>query len=242
MINKTKKVVTEKFKLEKSEKYIAYMDILGFREMLRSPDFERDIASIAETLQKRVQFDNKIYPDLRYLAVSDTIVIVADPGEGRLLCRKIGQVQNALLHLGFAMRGGISFGEILTHDSKSGWNIFGNTFVAAYEVEQSLAIYPRVVVDKFCVDRIKDEIRNSTNRKISTYILRDPDGVQFVNQFSSDVIGLASKLEKNRENSRRNRERFRNEIADALKKTLDQPKAYMKWRWLMAHLRTQLNS
>ncbi len=229
-------------KLEKAKRYIAYMDILGFREMLSSPNFESDVTDIVRILQERISRDDKIFPNLRYLAVSDTIVIAEKSGEGHLLCRKVGQVQNALLRLGFAVRGAISFGEVFTHETDRGWNIFGKTYVSAYEAEQSLAVYPRVVIDRSCGEQLKDDIRNSSHRRISTYILRDADGFQFVNQFSSDVIGLSSESEKNREVARRNREQFRDKKAEALKKTIPLPKAYMKWRWLMQQLKNQLDS
>ena len=231
---------TEPIQLNHEERYIAYLDILGFREMLASQNFETDAASIVTALQQRIDYDGKVFPQLRYLAVSDTIVIAAHQGQGLLLCRRIAQVQTALLKLGFAIRGGVSFGEVLTHTTDQGWNIFGNTFVEAYQAEQNLAIYPRVAVDERCAKLLREDVRTNSARKISTYILRDADGVQFVNQFSSELIGLRSRV-SNRMAARANREMYRRAIVAAIEATKSEPRANMKWRWLNKQLVNQLD-
>jgi hypothetical protein len=166
-------------------------------------------------------------------------VIAAEAGEGQLLCRKISQVQNALLSIGFATRGGIVFGDVLTHQGERGWNIFGTTFVNAYLAEKHLAIYPRVVVDNSCVQRLKADIRSSTRRKMTTYVQRDTDGIYYVNQFSVDVIWRKSRI-NNRMVAAWHRDHFRSVVDRAILDTKANPRANMKWRWLDVELYQQL--
>jgi hypothetical protein len=232
-------MATKKLPLKTKNAYIAYLDILGFREMLARADFKERIENIVNVLQQRIEYDGRHYLHLRYLAISDTIIIAADEGEGRSLCRKIGQVQNALLKLGFAMRGAISFGEILTYEQNNGRNIFGQTLVEAYLLEQRIANYPRVVISGDCLKRLKADIRSLSRRKMSTYLLRDFDGVHFVNQFSSDVIGINSRI-NNRIRSRANRDEYYARIAQGLSNTASEPKANAKWYWLRKQVEIQL--
>jgi len=148
--------------------YVAFLDILGFTALLKKPDHEEIIGRVVQTLQKRVNYDSKHTTGLRYLAISDTIIITAEDGKGWALVRKIAQVQTALLRQGFAVRGAISYGPVLSYDGNNmGRNIFGKTYLAAYEGEQKLAVYPRVVTtDEDVADQIWDDIKEETERKV----------------------------------------------------------------------------
>jgi len=214
--------------------YVAFLDILGFSRLLKSKNFREQIEGIVRSLHKRAEFDGKHYPSLKYLAISDTIIITAGDGDGYVLVRKVSQIQNALLKAGFAVRGGVAFGHTLTHTGDLGRNLFGKTYLNAYNAEKELAIYPRVVIVKDTVARLKKDISAETNRELKTYVLRDVDGVSYINQFSSDVIGLNSDTAANRSRALGNRAIFLEKI-DAGLDTVD-PKAAMKWQWLKRQL------
>jgi hypothetical protein len=225
--------------VKSGEAYVAFLDILGFEKLLGQANFSETIEAIVGALQKRVVYDGKYWPSLHYLAISDTIIITANVGNGRTLVRKIGQVQNALLKQGFASRGAITFGPVLTYEGTMGRNIFGQTYVDAYLAEKNLAIYPRVVIAKSCAAKLKREIRDQTQRDLSVYILRDVDGVNFTNQFCGQLIGRSSKTLKNRRASLSDRLSFRKRISAAIQETLGDPRANMKWLWLRRHFEAQ---
>jgi hypothetical protein len=224
--------------LVRSSGYIAYIDILGFQKLLDDKKFEVKIAEIVDRLRSRIEFDGKNYPSLSYLAISDTIIIAAERDEGHVLVRKIGQLQNTLLKLGFATRGAVAFGPTLTYDGKGGRNIFGKTYLSAYHGEQNLAIYPRVVVLDTAISELKTDIEAATTRTLNTYLLTDTDGVRFVNQFSSDLIGQESRLKSNRDRAAQNCEQFSNAIDHGL--SSEEPRIKMKWRWLNRQFEQQL--
>src|ERR1044071_873086 len=144
-------------KLRNVTRYIAYLDILGFRDMLRDDAFEEKISDIIEVLEERTGFDKTHHPYLSYLAVSDTIIITAQKTHAPDLLWKISQLQNELLKLGFCARGGIAFGSVLLYRNGAVQNIFGPTFVNAYTIESERAIYPRVVIE----DSIRSEEHTS---------------------------------------------------------------------------------
>lgn len=159
--------------LRKVTCYTAFIDILGFKELLDSSRFEEKIEAIVDKIRSRIRFDGRVYPSLNYLAISDTIIITAEEQKGALLLRKVGQIQTTLLKLGYATRGGISFGENLVYSGDIGRNIFGKAYVSAYQAEQELAIYPRVVVLDSARKNLKADFASTTNRDFSQYVLKD---------------------------------------------------------------------
>src|SRR5579863_7754418 len=133
--------------ISKKAGYVAFLDILGFKELLSKPNHAKIIEEMVEALRQRVEYDEKNYTYLAYISISDSVIITADDGQGLGLVRKIAQVQTALLKQGFAVRGAIAHGQILSYAGTMGRNIFGKTYLNAYQAEQSLAVYPRVVME-----------------------------------------------------------------------------------------------
>jgi len=228
--------------ISKKSGYVAFLDILGFKELLSKPNHAKIIGDMVDALRERVEYDEKHYTRLAYISISDSIIITADDGEGLGLVRKIAQVQTALLKQGFAVRGAISHGPILTYSGTMGRNIFGKTYLSAYQAEQAMAIYPRVVLEhEETANKIWADIKEETDRSASTYMSRDKsDGVWFVNQFSSQVIGRNSKALRNRDRAEEERAIFAGKIKLALAETENDPRAHMKWRWLNRHLADKL--
>jgi hypothetical protein len=220
-------------------RYIAYLDILGFRDMLREDDFEQKISEIIEVLEERRGFDEENHPYLKYLAVSDTIIITARKGHAPDLLWKITQVQNELLKLGFSLRGGIAYGELLIYDNGPIQNIFGPTFVSAYTIESERAIYPRVVIEDAAVDTIRAEFQARSKETTDIFILRDADGQFFVNQFARDVIG-ARKSTSTPQRITKNKRIFAKKIDEGFE--LSDPKAKMKWHWLKGQHKSQFRN
>ncbi len=132
---------------------------------------------------------------LAYISISDSIIITAGEGQELGFVRKNAQAQTALLKQGFAVRGAISYGTVPTYNGKMGRNIFGKTYLNAYQAEQALAVYPRVALEsEEAANKVWEDIKEETDRSASTSISRDKsDGIWFVNQFSSKVIGRNSK-------------------------------------------------
>jgi hypothetical protein len=218
-------------------RYVAYIDILGFKEMLKNGDFDTKTREIVGALEDRRGYDREHHPYLDYLAISDTIIVTAKLEHASELLWKVSQLQNKLLSLGFCTRGGISFGELLVYGSPIN-NIFGQALVDAYLLEYERAIYPRVIVDDGIVKQIRTEIASKKSGREETLLLRDRDGVTFVNQFGRDVINATSKKPSPRKKVKENKITYAEKIRDGLKNA-DEPKAKMKWHWLQAEYEAQ---
>ena len=224
-------------KLTAQTRYIAYLDILGFKDMLGDKEFRDKATLLIEALEERIEFDQRKHPYLSYLAISDTIIITAEKGKAPELCWKVAQVQNALLTIGFCVRGGIAFGELLVYESKSRRNIFGVPLADAYSIELERSIYPRVVIDD---DILADFIADfSPDNRTTTdlFIVRDTDGLSFVNQFGRDLLNFSSNKPKAKDKARRNKELYSKLIANGLKNK--NKKARMKRHWLRGQLDLQ---
>jgi hypothetical protein len=221
--------------LTRSNQYIAFIDVLGFRQFIDDQKFANKIELLVAALRQRIDFDSKRHPYLKYLAVSDSIIIMAEPNRSASLLWKISQVQNALLKIGFASRGGIAFGEVYAQFDTSGIrNIFGKAYVAAYKIEKSLAIYPRVVIDAKLANKIRSEIPGTTKYTYEDFVRNDIDGCLFANQFVRDEVHLKSDSKKLFNEAGTHRAEYLKFISRGVK-TKD-AKALMKWRWLKGQL------
>jgi hypothetical protein len=133
---------------------VSYFDILGFRKIVAelSPDqvasklqalarFSSPGSAIAETFGNT--FTN--FSDL----VLRTVPVEPNPrlegGEGLLYCELLELVfiQAELIADGVLLRGSITFGDIFIDDKM----VFGPALIRAYELEDQVAIAPRVIVD-----------------------------------------------------------------------------------------------
>ncbi len=151
---------------------------------------------------------------------------------------KISQVQNKLLTLGFCVRGGISFGEILIYGDDPIRNIFGQTLVNAYTSESERAIYPRVIIDEGIVARITREFEAKKKQTADIFVLHDADGCSFVNQFARDVINTANAT--HRKKAFENKRLYSAKIKEGMK--LANAKAKMKWHWLLSQHKKQFRN
>jgi hypothetical protein len=216
--------------ISESERYVAVLDILGFTNLLSSPDFARKVLAVVRVLVERRSFDGTHHPYLGYIFVSDTIIILAEKGHSRHLLWKISQVQNSLLKAGFATRGGITFGPILLYPKKRPQNIFGETYVKAYRIESSHAFYPRVVISSGLENQIRSEFPGLTKYDYPDIVATGEDGASYVRQFSRDVINRRSDRARAVKKAQDNARLFAGIIEKGFNESDERGK--LKWKWL----------
>jgi hypothetical protein len=154
------------------KRFCAFLDILGFKEILqkienepRSQVVERLVSALKflsdETRDPAYGADLPIYEptedgliqrelgDPRLTYVSDCIIISTDhTADGfKALCRKVSKLWLDLAWDGFFCRGGISHGTLFHHSDI----VFGTAYLKALEMEKT-AEMPRVVIDADVVD------------------------------------------------------------------------------------------
>lgn len=181
------------------ERFIAFVDILGFKEIVKKAkndiNFQNDISAVLNYIAK-IRNDNYhgylskygIYNDVSVF--SDSIVISypcnCSDGAGlfHLLMDLIFMCFDLINH-GIYVRGGITVGEII-HDQNISW---GPAFIAAYELEENQAVYPRIIVDKNAIEIAKAIYKrkfpyDKDGDYLDKLIALDEDGIYYLDYLS----------------------------------------------------------
>lgn len=139
---------------EYTKSLVSYFDILGFRKIVAelSPD---QVASKLQALARSSSPGSAIAETFgnTFTNFSDLVLrtVPVEPNsrlqgeEGLLYCEllELGFVQAELITDGVLLRGSITFGDIFIDDK----TVFGPALIRAYELEDQVAIAPRVIVD-----------------------------------------------------------------------------------------------
>lgn len=172
---------------------VCFIDILGFTEMIKTKCMNGEGNELLSKLHKSL---NSSYELMNInLAVENTKIftdniVISCPilGNGE---KELSSILYSLLwyqyHLtleGFFIRGGISIG-----DNYMDKNIvFGPALIDAYEAESKLAISPRIILDKKCMElheRInKQYLLSGLYSEYAKYLGVGNDGILFVNYLS----------------------------------------------------------
>lgn len=165
---------------------IAFLDILGGKELIdKAPD--ESLKLIYTCYKNAIKQYNEIgTPNLplpQTNIFSDNISISCSIDETfdncydcimRVIMSCIVLTLQFWTH-GILVRGGITIGYCFADD----FMIWGKALARAYEIESTIAIYPRIVIDPLA-DDIFDFLAKSENKKI---ICKDFDGLYFIDIF-----------------------------------------------------------
>lgn len=168
--------------------YVAYMDLLGFKELIRNEKCEY-IYSLFDLIKKGHIVDMTLNDEhfdvmdkVKYKIMSDSIVLYihSDIDDALfaliLSCQKL-QMELLLMDNPILLRGGIARGSLFVSEDI----IYGEGLTNAYLIESSVAIYPRIV---FYKDLLKSNIphcKEIDNEVIKFYCLEDDDELCMVN-------------------------------------------------------------
>lgn len=179
-------------------KYIAFIDILGFRnkvnESINDMKVYANIQKALKVLLKEKQNKIKIKGE-QITTFSDSIVISypANDSDNILLLGKIITfLQMELFKYDMLIRGGITKGEI--HHTKE--VVFGPGFNDAYELESKYAIFPRVIMYKELYDSKIKELGNYQGYESDIQIFKNTFAVDsLTNMVYVDVLNCLSELD-----------------------------------------------
>ncbi len=140
-------------------RFVAFLDILGFRDVIDRSKREPPEVTIEEILSllnypepvaKGKMLIGEVgdiwESDHKFTQFSDNIVISTEYSEAGLLylVDHIERIAFGLLRLGFFCRGGIASG-LLYHDKNI---VFGPAMIEAYDLEHEKAVHPRVILSE----------------------------------------------------------------------------------------------
>ena len=143
--------------LNYKERYVAFLDILGFEKMVHDNNTEA-INSYLKSVSEGIKSVNDVYFNdkkrtIESIVISDSIILSIEKNKDHSkslldllqLCISVAMIQSILAEKNIWLRGGISCGD--THFDQSNHQIIGPAYIAAYNIEQNISKYPRVVLD-----------------------------------------------------------------------------------------------
>lgn len=138
--------------IEYEEYYVAHLDILGFKEMIRNKSCEeiyKIMKYVDESLMPEDEYPDEraeVFKEVKYKIMSDSIVIYIKPDiedSFYLLLLTCQSLQISLLNQRkpVLLRGGITKGTLFVDNDI----VFGEGLTNAYLIENNIAVYPRIV-------------------------------------------------------------------------------------------------
>ena len=180
----------EKQSLKTSEYVVAFIDVLGANEMIRKNVDDslniihtvyEDSLKLFEKKKKKIHFEISIFSDNIVIAKSITEDYSAEK------CLYFIQVLSAIVQVqfltrGILVRGGIACGSFY----KDNIMIWGTGLTRAYYLENTVAIYPRIVIDPDFNKHIR--LDKESVLIWPFFMKRDIDGLLFVDYLQEKLI------------------------------------------------------
>lgn len=137
-----------------TDKYVAFLDVLGFRALVEAADNDPDLRGMIREIQSVLRDTLAAQPQTKthITQFSDSIVISAPrtPFGAGWIAHCVTLLAFNLLNQGFLLRGGVAHGN-LSHNE---FGLFGLGLHRAYKADQP-GSPPRVVVDREIVEEFR---------------------------------------------------------------------------------------
>jgi hypothetical protein len=233
------------------ERYVAFIDILGFRELIGSLGKGMPYQVILELLREVHEPPRLDTPTsavdgakiasggFRAQSISDAVVLSADLEPWGLyhLCYSISQLAITLLERTIFIRGAITKG-MLYHDDKT---VFGPGLVRAYDFESKIARFPSVIVSRDIVHDIEmAKLNFPWTENFKDILMRAQDGPLYLNvldRIATELNGMVGRLPHELRTDPRYGaiELLRDNIQIKFDGSTDDPKIFEKIQWFAAY-------
>ncbi len=176
----------------KTDDYIvAFIDVLGAKHMIKQ-DINGSLNVIHEVYEKSLELYKKVLAQRMQLDItifSDNIVVakrIYDKKKIASFFRAVqimaAVIQGNFLFRGILTRGGIAYGKFFMDDIM----IWGDALVKAYSLEESVAIYPRIVIDPELIGQL--HIFPDGPEKSPYWLKQDFDGILYLDYLQERLI------------------------------------------------------
>lgn len=167
-------------------RYAAFLDIIGFRELIADLNKDEIQFSAVQDILKNVHnpdledLKNLLpHSDLRAQSISDAVAISASMTAHGLahMFMAIERLAQKLLKAGFFVRGAIVKGRLF-HNAEM---VFGEGIVRAYDFESKVARYPRIMLPREIVDDVNKYLEAGLMKKVlDGQVRRSKDGPHYL--------------------------------------------------------------
>jgi hypothetical protein len=226
------------------ERYCAFVDILGFRQLIERLNDDVGQFDALRNLLMRVHgthsgtLADKKASDFRAQSISDAVAISTAPTQEGLadVFEALQLLSVDLLVAGYFVRGAVVRAS-LYHDDRM---VFGNALVRAYSFESEVARYPRIIVAREVredIIRFSAKPNNVISRPKIDCLRQSSDGPMYLNVLEP-VVSLFKKKEHPYEKlSAAEEARYRSylsirdRIQERYEESMDTPRHFEKVRW-----------
>jgi hypothetical protein len=231
------------------DRYRAFIDILGFRGLIGSLNAnDNQFVALREVLKKvhspvgqpTVSWST----DFRAQSISDAVAISTLATDGGLvrLFEVIEDLAVDLLKEGYFIRGALTKGKLYHDDTM----VFGEALMRAYELENTVARYPRVMITRDVmadIDEICTGFMADRREEFTRHIEQADDGPHFVHvlrtvsaHIQSVQIDNINKRPEEHE-SLDEYQRIQDMIQKRLDEATDNPRHFEKVKWFALYWR-----
>lgn len=232
--------------------FVAFLDILGFKELVnlcKKEKIDEYFSLIQQTLDELKKRESK--KNVQSIIISDTVLLSIEFGSDnyenlfnfRQLCIAVRDIQLNLATHNLWLRGAISHGDAYFSPTKH--NVVGKAYQKAYELGESQAIYPRVIIDPTIIDEFQDlqtaqdlieainNLQVDTQVRSSEIFFNWKKYKRYLNNFPQDVALFINYLFPGIKNT----SSF-NLLCSAIQENIySDQKIYGKYRWVVNYLK-----
>lgn len=195
------------------ERILAFIDVLGFSESIKNTiingqeviEETKKIDNLLNNIQWHLNYNKENFDQMLQNSkitshFSDSIIIsylmTEESGIFQILL-DILYICTTALHDNFLLRGSIVCDKIYHKENK----IFGPALVKAYEIENKMAIYPRIVLDDGIVEIAKKYYSINHDAEMEVDFIKklvslDFDGLHYINYFDAIESELDGGIEE----------------------------------------------
>jgi hypothetical protein len=202
------------------ERYCAFVDILGFSSL------------VASIRHDPALFEPIYDADFRAQMISDAVCVSAKNNASGLgtLCISLTELNLSLLHQGYFMRGAIVKGT-LYHDDKIA---FGDALIRAYNIEQNIAVYPRIILTREVVTDIREFQTLRFTSSFEHLLRQSADGPYHLDILGQELNAI-NILADQRELNAAELNKTTKLLQEKLDESVDNPRHFEKVQWFAAY-------
>lgn len=217
--------------IDYQERIVAFVDILGFSNLIGRIEEDSKLhdrlhwaLTHIRSIKESSQNEHSVQSNLKVSVFSDCIVVTGPTDDYHSVIWTIGWLQANLLGAGILVRGGISFGKVCHSEGL----LYGKGMLEAYHIENSAAVYPRVVIDPKLENQLPARYKE-------IFLVVDSDGLLFIDPFAFN--GSVGNVDAQVEDGWDPHEIYLDEVEDQInrnKSTAKKVDHLSKWTWLAA--------
>ena len=222
--------------LETRNCIVAFLDLLGTSATIMNDEHDSNLYSMNYILQAAFDMCSDKHlckAEVKVKAFSDNIVFSMELPDDLTELERLARVQNVLeicayfqiaaFGRGIATRGGITIGTYFCNDIF----VWGKALLRAYKMENTVAIYPRIVLDTNVLNILPDKDNNGNKQHAVT----DVDGTIFLDYLSYFTMPSRNEYIK----------RSLNDITYIKKSLKPDERVLQKWEWIRNYLERGLS-